>query len=258
MKLVTGLAALLALVVAACTPRAASPTLPVPRVVTGLAPSATEAASQVAGRPTVSPSATEFMRLPLSASVILRVRAGPGTQYDTVGLMQQGETAAAVGRSEAGDWLLIEAPAVPGGVGWVSREFTAVNGAVDVLPVSGEIIAAPTLPPLAEFDLPPEATSTRLPPGAPTLTPAPAATQAPAEVGFYADTLEVDYRKPCTNLYWIASPAQAVYLDGESMLGRDTIVVCPRIPSQTYTLEVVALDGRRLVLTLTISNSGIP
>jgi hypothetical protein len=241
---------------AACTARATETALPVPRVVTGLAPSATSAAPATSARPLASASATAVIRLPLSARVILRVRAGPGTQYDTVGLMEPGETADAVGRTDAGDWLLIEAPAVPGGLGWVSREFAAVEGDVATLPVRGEIVAAPTLPALADLDLPTEPTSTPLPPGAPTLTPA--ATAAPAQIAFYAETLEVDYKEPCTVLSWVANPAQAVYLDGESMLGRDSIFVCPAIPSQTYTLEVVMLDGRRQVLTLTITNSGIP
>jgi hypothetical protein len=244
------------LALAACGPRATGTPLPVPRVITEIAPTTTQVLA--AASPEPRSTATEQLRLPLVASVILRVRSGPGTSYDTVGLMQQGETAAAIGRTEAGDWLLIEMPVVPGGLGWVSREFTAVEGEIEALPVSAELIAAPTLPPLAEFDLPPEATSTPLPPGAPTLTATPVVTAPPAEIGFYADTLEVDYTAPCTYLRWIAKPAQAVYLDGESMLGRDFIAVCPRIPSQTYTLEVITLDAKRVTLTLTITNSGIP
>ena len=254
------IALVFAIMAAACTPQATGAVLPVPRVITSVADTDTAAAvtTTALASPTPQPRAAVQLRLPLAASVVLRVRAGPGTGYDTVGMLQQGETASAIGRSEAGDWLLVEMPAVPGGLGWVSREFAAIEGEVESLPVSTALISAPTLPPLAGFELPPEATSTPLPPGAPTLSPPPPATAAPAEIGFYADTPQVDYAEPCTYLRWIANPAQAVYLDGKSMAGRDFIAVCPVIPSQTYTLEVVTLDGQRVTLTLTIANGGIP
>jgi hypothetical protein len=193
--------------------------------------------------------------------VLLRVRAGPGTTFDTVALLQAGEPASAVGRNAGGDWLLIEYSNREKR-GWIYGDYAQVReGDLGELPVVSEVVAAPSLQAGQAVTPPPELTSTPLPPGFPTPTATATGVVAAAiepEIGFYADTLQVDYKQPCTYLRWIARPAQAVYLDGESMAGRDFIAICPQIPSQTYTLEVVRLDGRHVVLELTVNNSGIP
>jgi uncharacterized protein YgiM (DUF1202 family) len=197
--------------------------------------------------------------VPVAATTLLRVRSGPGLNFDTLALMQAGQPASAIGRNPEGDWLLIEY-SDEGERGWIFAELaSAEEGDTASLPVVTEVVAAPSLAAALVFTPPPEFTATPLPPGfpTPTITPTGAAAIEP-EIGLYADTLRVTYQEPCTYLRWIARPAQAVYLDGESMLGRDFIAVCPRIPSQTYTLEVVMLDGKRAVLALTIENEGIP
>ena len=247
-----------AFLLAACAssppPPGVSTDLPDPQVSTLIAASRT--AGPTATRSSASP--TPGLRLPLIATVLLRVRSGPGLGFDTLALMQPGEAASAVGRNDAGDWLLIEY-AAEAKRGWVFGELTQVEGDLESLPVVNEVVSAATLPAAQGFTPLPEATSTPLPPGFP--TPTSTSTGAVAiqpEIGFYADTLLVTYKAPCTYLRWIARPVQAVYLDGESMAGRNFIAICPAIPSQTYTLEVVRLDGRHVVLELTVENEGIP
>lgn len=61
-----------------------------------------------------------------------RLRAGPGTEYDQVGRVQQGTALTIVGRNEAGDWLMIEDRANGGRV-WIAAFL------VDNLPDLGSI-----------------------------------------------------------------------------------------------------------------------
>ncbi len=49
----------------------------------------------------------------------INVRAGPGTTYDKVGILQIGQSAVAKGRTAGGDWIMIEYPGVQGGLAWV-------------------------------------------------------------------------------------------------------------------------------------------
>lgn len=49
----------------------------------------------------------------------VNVRSGPNVLYDAVGVLLVGQTAVAKGRSPGGDWILIEYPGAPSGVGWV-------------------------------------------------------------------------------------------------------------------------------------------
>jgi uncharacterized protein YraI len=76
------------------------------------------------------------------------VRAGPGTQYDRVGLLIAGNSSEILGRSPAGTWLKIRYVGAPDNEGWVLREFVRVMG------------DAPNMP-------------TIMPPGTPTLPPTP-------------------------------------------------------------------------------------
>ena len=46
----------------------------------------------------------------------INLRGGPGTEYDRVGTMVIGQEATAIGRTEGGNWLLIEYPGGPGEV----------------------------------------------------------------------------------------------------------------------------------------------
>ena len=53
----------------------------------------------------------------------VNVRSGPNALYPRVGVLLLGQTAPAVGRSPGSEWILIEYPGAPGGVGWVFAAF---------------------------------------------------------------------------------------------------------------------------------------
>jgi uncharacterized protein YraI len=47
------------------------------------------------------------------------VRSGPSVLYPEIGIVLVGAEVPVVGRSAGGDWLVIQYPGVPGGIGWV-------------------------------------------------------------------------------------------------------------------------------------------
>ena len=55
------------------------------------------------------------------------IRSGPGTSYERIGIMIAGQQAPAKGRSVGGEWILIEYPGVPGGLGWVYSPLVAIT-----------------------------------------------------------------------------------------------------------------------------------
>lgn len=98
----------------------------------------------------------------------INVRMGPSsTVYPVVGILLQGATAPALGRSQGGDWIQISFPSAPNGVGWVYSPL------VQVSPPGNLIIVPPPPTPLppatstidptfaAQFQV--EPTATRLP-----------------------------------------------------------------------------------------------
>ena len=68
----------------------------------------------------------------LSFGGALNVRRGPGLGYDIVAAFETGNTAAAVGRDGAGEWLQVEVPNSPGVFGWV-------YGKASILVISGDV-----------------------------------------------------------------------------------------------------------------------
>ncbi len=57
----------------------------------------------------------------------VNVRSGPNALYPRVGMLLAGQTAPAKGRSPGGEWVLIEYPGAPGGVGWVYAAFVSMT-----------------------------------------------------------------------------------------------------------------------------------
>jgi uncharacterized protein YraI len=49
----------------------------------------------------------------------LNVRNGPGTHYDSLGILPANASIWLIGRNESGSWMQIDFPAAPGGKGWV-------------------------------------------------------------------------------------------------------------------------------------------
>ncbi|NMA12116.1 MAG: SH3 domain-containing protein [Chloroflexi bacterium] len=68
----------------------------------------------------------------------INLRSGPGTEYDRVGTMVIGQKAVAKGRTEGGNWLLIEYAGGPGGYAWVYAAY------VDFLGTLPMVIIPPT------------------------------------------------------------------------------------------------------------------
>lgn len=140
-------------------------------VGTYLASSSTDVRAQ---QPTETPASTGLFITVVTNEPQINVRLGPSsTVYPVVGVLPQGATAPALGRSQGGDWVQIEFPSAPGGKGWV------YSALVQVSPPGNLQIAEPPPTPVppptstidptlaAQFVILP--TNTRLP----TFTPAP-------------------------------------------------------------------------------------
>lgn len=102
--------------------------------------------------------------LGISAVVIqqLNVRSGPGTSFNSLGILNADDVVSLTGRNRAGTWLQIEFAGGPLGRGWVSRGFIRADG-VEGLPIvseAGEVLGTGTP---ADTPLPPT----------PTIVPAP-------------------------------------------------------------------------------------
>jgi len=144
---------------------------------------------------TVTPSPTETVTVAAGMPYItvtyiepINVRTGPSSfDYPVVGTLPVGGTAAAVGRSPAGEWVEIEFPQAPRGTAWVYAANVTVSPPNTLLPV---VEPPPTPAPLetdtlnptfvAAFQVAP--TPTRLP----TFTPPP-----PLAIPTYENTVPV-------------------------------------------------------------------
>lgn len=108
----------------------------------------------------------------------LNVRAGPNSvYYGVIGYLYPGDQRPVIGRSPAGEWVVIADSNLPNGKGWVYASPTYIELSPGILPI---IDPPPTLTPFiptidyelaAQFTIQP--TSTRMP----TFTPPPARTE---------------------------------------------------------------------------------
>ncbi len=112
-------------------------------------------ASQIPASPTpeASPTPASAPTAALSVRVTatggnLTLRRGPATAYNVLNYMLQGQTALAVGRNQAADWLFVQDPAGGGKTAWVTAtsRYAVVEGgaeAVQALPVQSVDPAVP-------------------------------------------------------------------------------------------------------------------
>ena len=70
----------------------------------------------------------------VTATTLLNVRKGPGTDFESYGLLQPGQSAVAIGTNADGTWFAIDIPPAPDGMGWVSAEYVTANN-TDGLPI---------------------------------------------------------------------------------------------------------------------------
>ena len=66
----------------------------------------------------------------------LFVRRGPGLEYNSVGVLYDGQTVIATGRDRISRWIRIALPAKPGTEGWITTEtkYTLIDGDIPNLP----------------------------------------------------------------------------------------------------------------------------
>jgi len=64
----------------------------------------------------------------------LNVRSGPGTTFDSLGLVESGAVLSLTGKNSTASWFQINYPAGPGGRGWVTSQYVQTDSAAD-LPV---------------------------------------------------------------------------------------------------------------------------
>jgi hypothetical protein len=144
------------------TPTPIPSPLPSPTVVPLLptdTPAPTPTTTPLPSPTPVPATATPSQAMLTITAPALNVRIGPGTQYNLIGQLVQGEQAEIVGQASAGQalWWEIRFAAGPGGLGWVSADpsFGASSNTAGVPPVSVPTLAsapaasvAPTQTPL--------------------------------------------------------------------------------------------------------------
>lgn len=77
-----------------------------------------------------------------AATGSLSIRRGPGTSYNLLSYLQDGQSAVATARDNVGDWLYIALPSSPALFGWVSAgtQYSTIQG--DILSLEVKTVAA--------------------------------------------------------------------------------------------------------------------
>jgi uncharacterized protein YraI len=76
----------------------------------------------------------------------LNVRSGPGTDYNSLGILNPNDVVTLIGKNDGGAWLQIAFSGAPEGKGWVTASFVRANG-VENLPIvteAGRVIGSST------------------------------------------------------------------------------------------------------------------
>lgn len=214
-----------------------------------------------AGADTPAPTATPEPPTPtvptnpaLTTLTDLNVRAGPGTNYEFVGLLLSETTAEIIGQNETRDWWQIKFNPAPNDVGWVIAD-PAFSEAVNVGDVPVVVTPAPPTetPTITPTPLPPTdtPTATAVPPTetpTPTVTPTP--TQEGPQTNFEISPTSIQGGE-CVNVNWNVSGVKEVYYQGEGVPGVGGRQECPT-ETTTYRLRVVNLDDTEQVVDRTV------
>jgi uncharacterized protein YraI len=75
----------------------------------------------------------------------INVRNGPGTEYETLGVLNPNDVVFITGRNQNGVWLQIEFAGASDGKGWVTAEFLQVEN-IDGLPLIGVEVTETAMP----------------------------------------------------------------------------------------------------------------
>lgn len=84
--------------------------------------------------PTVTPLYTPVAGLSGTVTQKVNVRSGPGTSYDTLGMLEANSPIILTGKNEVGTWLQVVFDDGTGGRGWISATYVSADGLAD-LPV---------------------------------------------------------------------------------------------------------------------------
>lgn len=103
----------------------------------------------------------------------VNVRSGPGGVYPRIGVLLLGQKVPAKGRSPGGEWIMIEYPGVPGGVGWVYAARVDVTPGAELPIVEPPPTVTPQTTPTIDPTLAAQLVFTPQPTRLPTFTPAP-------------------------------------------------------------------------------------
>lgn len=93
----------------------------------------------VSGQPA---SAVALMATVTGTGSNLNIRSGPGTDYAVVAKAADGSQHQAVGRNEAGDWLLLQLSDDAANVGWAASEYIELGGDLQTLPAANVTVSA--------------------------------------------------------------------------------------------------------------------
>lgn len=100
--------------------------------------------------PALTPTPTPTPALPgVVVNVDLNVRAGPGTNYDRIGLIPAGNRVDIVGRTEDSTWWQIAFADVPDGLGWIAAEYGQAENTDGVALAQVPPTPTPAAPPTA-------------------------------------------------------------------------------------------------------------
>lgn len=168
----------------------------------------------------------------------VELHVGPGPNRGVLDFLTPNKLFTVLGQAQASDnslWWKIQ---VPGATeAWVAQtDVTATGdcssiGQADVPPI---IFAQPSPVPTI--------------PGVPT-------PQVPAmSISFYADSYKITYGS-CTVIHWDVEGIKEVFFQGQGVTGHETRKVCLRA-TQTFTLDVITLDGQKIEKQLTITTYG--
>jgi hypothetical protein len=96
----------------------------------------------------------------------VRVRSGPSVLYPQIGVILLGAEVPVKGKSVGGDWLVVEYPGVPGGIGWIWALYMEVSpGELQIIenPPPPEPVTTITIDPTMAAQFVTTPMSTRLP-----------------------------------------------------------------------------------------------
>ena len=85
--------------------------------------------------PTLTPTAAPVRVDLLVTDKLINCRFGPGTVYELIDELHEGQSASVVGRDATFTWWYIRDPGNPNGFCWVSANVTKTQGTVEELPV---------------------------------------------------------------------------------------------------------------------------